>query len=284
VKVIKPNLRQMLCTMLTLSLVGLSSLSEAQEPGKTALKVSGAAMSSDQVDLWAKEFTKANPAISILVQGYSAGKGFEELLEGQTDVAMLSRVLQPEEQKKAREQGIKLDSRLIGYSGLAVITHVRNPVSELTLDQVKKMYTGEFNSWRDVGGPAEPIRALTRKVPESGGAMFFQEAALHNEPLGPKAVVVDTWTTIVKICSVATDLPIGICPVLRLNPQVKAIAIKLDDKTPAVLPSLQTCADRTYPLVLPFWFYWDSRTTDARIKPFVEFCASEGLAAQRRAK
>jgi ABC-type phosphate transport system substrate-binding protein len=64
----------------------------------------------------------------------------------------------------------------------------------------------------------------------------------------------------------------------------KAIAIKLDEKTPGVLPTLQTCADRTYPLVLPFWFYWDSKSADARIKPFVEFCANEGLAAQRRAK
>ncbi|MEW6531873.1 MAG: substrate-binding domain-containing protein [Thermodesulfobacteriota bacterium] len=281
---IKRNVQVVCCMILTLGLVGLASVSEAQETGKMALRVKGAAMSSDQVQLWANEFTKANPNISILVQGYSAGKGFQELLDGDTDVCMLSRVILPEEQKKAREKGIKLANRLIGYSGLAVITHTRNSVSELTLDQIRKMYTGEFNSWQDVGGPAEPIRALTRRVPESGGAVFFQEVALHNEPLGPKAVIVDTWTTIIKICSVATDLPIGICPVLRLNPQVKAISLKLDDKTQGVLPTLQTCADRTYPLVLPFWFYWDSNNTDARIKPFIEFCANEGLAAQRRAK
>ncbi|MEW6111078.1 MAG: substrate-binding domain-containing protein [Thermodesulfobacteriota bacterium] len=281
---IKCNVQIVCCMILALGLVGLTSVSEAQETTKTALRVSGAAMASDQVQLWANEFTKSNPTALIVVQGSSAGKGFEALFDKHTDVAMASRVVLPDEQKKAAEKGLKLETKLIGYAGLAVITHPRNPVSELTIEQLKKIYTGQFTNWQDVGGPAEPIRALSRRVPESGGAVFFREAALHNEAFGSRVVMAETWHAIVKVCSAATDLPIGICPVMRLNPEVKAIAVKLDDKTPAVLPSLQTCADRTYPLVLPFWFYWDDKSADARIKPFVEFCANEGLAAQRKAK
>lgn len=278
------NLQHMFYMVLALLLAGLPSVSEAQETSKTALRVSGAGMASDQVQLWANEFSKANRDVSIVVLGSSAGKGFEALFDGNAEVCMASRIILPGEQKKAGEKGLKLETKLIGYAGLAVITHPRNPVGELSIDQLKKIYTGQFVSWQDVGGPAEPIRALTRRVPESGGAVFFQEAALHNEPFGPRVVMADTWHAIVKVCSAATDLPIGICPAMRLNPEVKAIAIKLDDKTPGVLPSLQTCADRTYPLILPFWFYWDSKGTDARIKPFVEFCANEGLAAQRQLK
>jgi phosphate transport system substrate-binding protein len=270
--------------ILALALAGLPCISGAQETTKTALRVSGAAMASDQVQLWADEFTKANPAVSIVVQGSSAGKGFEALFEQNGDVAMASRVILPDEQNKAADKGLKLETKLIGYAGLAVITHPRNPVNELTIEQLKKIYTGQFLSWQDVGGPAEPIRALTRRAPESGGAVFFQETALHNEPFGPGVVMAETWHAIVKVCSAATDLPIGICPVMRLNPQVKTIAVKRDDKTTGVLPSLQTCADRTYPLVLPFWFYWDSKSADARIKPFVEFCANEGLVGQPKAK
>ena len=284
VKTILRNLQHMVCVALALLLVGLTAVSDAQDTSKTALRISGAAMASDQVQLWAQEFTKANPGVSIVVQGSSAGKGFEALFDGNAEVSMASRAIVPDEQKKVGEKGFKLDTKLIGYAGLAVITHPRNPVSELTMEQLKKIYTGKFTSWQDVGGPAEPMRALTRRVPESGGAVFFQEAALHNEPFGPRVVMAETWHAIVKVCSAATDLPIGICPVTRLSPEVKAIAVKLDDKTPAVLPSLQTCADRTYPLVLPFWFYWDSQSADARIKPFVEFCATEGLAAQRKAQ
>jgi len=221
VTTIKRKVLVVCCMILALALAGLPPLSEAQETAKTALRVTGAAMYSDQVQLWANEFTKADPTVSIVVHGSSAGKGLEALFDKNAEVAMVSRVIRPEERKKAEESGLKLETKLIGYAGLAVITHLRNPVSELTLDQLLKIYTGQFTSWQDVGGPAEPIRALSRRVPESGGAVFFQETALHNEPFGPKVVMADTWNAIVKVCSVATDLPIGICPVMRLNKDVR---------------------------------------------------------------
>ena len=85
--------------------------SHAQDTTKKALRVNGAAMASDQVQIWAEEFMQANPDIRIVVTGSSAGKGFNDLFEGNADVAMASRVISPDEQKKAAAKGLKLENK-----------------------------------------------------------------------------------------------------------------------------------------------------------------------------
>ena len=184
----------------------------AQDTTKKALRVNGAAMASDQVLMWAEEFMQANPDIRIVVTGSSAGKGFDDLFEGNADLAMASRIISPDEQKKAAAKGLKLENKLIGYSGMAVMTSPKNPINELTLDQLRRIFTGEYTNWKQAGGPDVPIRPLTRRIPESGGAVFFMQEVLHNQPYGAATVMADSWTAIVKVCTTANDLPIGIGP------------------------------------------------------------------------
>jgi phosphate transport system substrate-binding protein len=202
-----------------------------------ALRVNGAGMAWDQVQLWADAFMQANPDIRVMVIGSSAGKGFEALFEGNSELALASRVISAEEQKKATAKGVKLTNRLIGYSGMAVMTNPRNPINELTLEQLRQIFTGEFTNWKQVGGPDAPIRCLTRRISESGGAMFFMEEVLHNQPYGPSTVIAENWTSIVKVCSVANDLPIGIGPALIAKGGIKVLGVKLDDHSPGIKPS-----------------------------------------------
>jgi len=121
-----------------LALVFVSS-SVAQESGKTVIKVNGAGMASDQVDKWAKSFMESNPGTQILVIGSSAGKGFQALLDGTAEIAVMSRDIGPSERTNASEKGIKLVDRPIGQAAIALITHPRNPINQLTLEQVRKM-------------------------------------------------------------------------------------------------------------------------------------------------
>jgi phosphate transport system substrate-binding protein len=249
----------------------------AQNVNNKALRVNGAGMASDQVGIWAEAFMKLNPEIRVVVTGSSAGKGFDDLFEGNADVAMASRVISPGEQKKAAAKGFKLDNKLIGYSGMAVMTSPKNPINELTLDQLRRIFTGEYTNWKHVGGPDAQIRALARRIPESGGSVFFMEEVLHNQPYGSGTVVADSWTSIVKVCTTANDFPIGIGPALGAKDGIKVLAIKLDESTPAVMPSEETLKGRTYPIINSIRFYWNGQAQDERIKKFVDFCASKGL-------
>ena len=251
----------------------------AQETSKKTLRVNGAGMAAAQVQKWAQSFMQANPDTNILVVGSSAGAGFQALFNRSADLAMASRLISADEQKQANEKGIKLAEKLVGYSGVALITHPKNPVDELTPEQLKKIFIGEYTNWKQVGGPDAPIRSLTRRVPESGGAVFFQELVLNKQPYGPGTVMAESWSTIQKVCAAASDLPIGITPANGVDSGIKVLAVKKDETSPGIKPSPETLKNRTYPIILSFRFYWDSQSQDDRLKRFVEYCAQQGLGA-----
>jgi phosphate transport system substrate-binding protein len=170
---------------ITALLVSLALITPAAAQDQSrALRVAGAGMSADQVDAWAKLFTQANPAIKVVVSGSSAGAGFRALMDGQADIALLSRPLLPEEEKAAKDKGLKLEGKEIGRSGLSIITGPANPVSELTIAQLRKIFAGELANWNEVGGPAAAIKVVSRRAPESGGAVFFKSACLNPRTLG----------------------------------------------------------------------------------------------------
>jgi phosphate transport system substrate-binding protein len=260
----------------------LATNATAQGTRNVVLRVNGAGMASDQVDKWSKQFTAANPETRVTVVGSSAGKGFQALIDGHAEIAMMSREIRADERKKAAEKGIKLIEKAIGKAAIAVITSPRNPVNELTFEQVRKLYTGEYGSWKQVGGPDEPVRCLTRRIPESGGAVFFWRRVVDGKPFGSKTVMTETWESIVKVCSVAKDLPIGIAPSTRNLSQVKVLLIRNDDKSVTVAPNEQTIKDGGYPIVLTFSFAWAQGSKNPAIGKFVDFCQSKGGGGEGR--
>ena len=246
-----------------------------QDSSKKILRVNGAGMASDQVEEWAKKFMGRNPAVSVAVIVSSAQTGFLSLLDGTADIAIMSHEIMPEERKKSTEKGPQIAERPIGTAAISLITHPRNPVNELTLDQLRKLYTGEYDNWKLVGGLDEPVTCLTRRVPESGGAVFFQEKVLGGRPFGAKIVVVDRWYTILKICAEDRYLPIGIVPHPRDTSKVKVLRIKRDDASPPVAPSEENIKSQTYPIVLSFSFVWNAQSKDPAVQNFVDFCKGE---------
>jgi phosphate transport system substrate-binding protein len=274
------NKKRLLLTLCAFLYCLISTSSFAQESQSQALRVNGAAIASDAVQRWAESFAQSQPGIRVAVVGSSAAKGFEYLLGKQTDIALASRPISDSEQKTADERGLKLASRPIGYAGVAVYTSPRNPVSELTIDQLAQIFTGKLDNWRQLGGPDEPIRSLTRRMPESGAVVFFWEKVLNKVPFGKSTVFAENWSTILKSCATAKDLPLGIGPVpLGENKSgAKILAIKRDENSPAIMPSQASLRDKSYPIALLFSFYWDSETTDKRVMSFVDYCEKIGLA------
>ncbi|MBI5252743.1 MAG: substrate-binding domain-containing protein [Desulfomonile tiedjei] len=261
---------------LVVSISVLSGTSLAQESTKQRLRLNGAAMASDVVDKWAKQFMEKNPGVEITVIGSSAGKGFQSIIDGTAEIGMMSREIRPDERNKSAEKGLKLVEKPIGRSAVAVITHERNPVNELTLEQLRRLFSGEYDNWKLVGGPDEPVRCLTRRIPESGGAVFFWNTVLHGEPFGKSTVMTETWEAILTACKRAQDLPIGIVPASRNMSGVKLLGMKKDDSSASVVPKAENVENGTYPITLTFSFAWDDRSTSPSITKFVDFCQAQG--------
>jgi phosphate transport system substrate-binding protein len=263
-------------TVLAVISVAAATQCVAQDSPRSALRVNGASFSSEEVKAWADQLMKERPDFKVVVTGSSAGKGFQLLTEGMIDVAIASRSMSEEEREKAVARGLDPVEKVVGYSAMVIITSPRNPVDELSLDQLKKIFTGKYTNWSQVGGPDAPIKPCMRRVPMSGGAVWFQRRALDKEPYSPNTVMTDNWGTIVKIVSEGQDIAIGGVPFMQARTGAKVLGVKKDDTSPAVLPSEASSKDESYPLILPFSLYWDKNSKDERIKPFVEYCQAKG--------
>jgi len=113
-------------------------------------------------------------------------------------------------------------------------------------------------------------------VPESGGAVFFQAKAMNGQPHGATTVFTETWETIMKACSAAQDLPIGIVPHTRNLNEVKIITLKVDENSSGLKPTREVVKSGAYPITLLFTFVWDQRVEDPVLLQFIDYCANQG--------
>lgn len=107
-------------------------------------------------------------------------EGFEELLTGKTDIFFGSKPSEAQ-YKMAEEKGAELVLTPIGSEAFVFFVNSENPVDGLTSDQIRKIYSGEYKSWKQAGGSNIPILAFQR--PEGSGSQTRMEYFMGNVPL-----------------------------------------------------------------------------------------------------
>jgi len=114
------------------------------------------------------------------IGGLGAGNGFKAVMEGKCDVAGVSRALKPNEKKQ------KPYYQIIAYDAIAVFVNKRNPVKNLSKEQVKGIFTGKIKNWKEVGGKDAEIVVVTEiKTGERATIAAFKELALDGAEFGP---------------------------------------------------------------------------------------------------
>ncbi len=152
------------------------------------------------------------------------GKGIKALLEGQVTLAGASRALESDEKKQ------KLIGHTIGYDAIAVFVNKKNPVKNLTKEQLKGIFTGKITNWKEVGGKDAPIRVNTEIAGQKRATMLaFQEMAMDKAPYGTGFKEIDLPRD--QIVEVAKDEN-GICTVSY--GLLGAVSADLRDKVKAV--------------------------------------------------
>jgi phosphate transport system substrate-binding protein len=129
----------------------------------------------------AKEFMKDNKEISIYVKGGGTKVGIYDLINSKCDIAAASRNLKPEESKLLAEYyGSLALVYLIAKDGLSIYVNPNNIVNDLSLDQIKNIFSGRIKNWKEVGGSDSEIIVVSRN-PNSGTYLFFKEHVLEGE-------------------------------------------------------------------------------------------------------
>jgi phosphate transport system substrate-binding protein len=124
---------------------------------------------------------RQNPDISIYIEGGGSAKGFQSLIEGEIDICLSSRPILPYEVRQLAEKHQRLGiAHLVAKDALSIYLNPANPVKNLSLEQLKNIYTGVITNWAEIGGEDLPILVLTRS-PNSGTYSYFKDHVLLDE-------------------------------------------------------------------------------------------------------
>lgn len=220
----------------------------------------------------AEAYMKLHSDVDIAVTGGGSGTGIAALLNGTTDICASSRQMKDKELEQAHAKKLDPQATVIGQDGLAVMVNPANPISELTMEQLKKIYTGEYTRWSEVGGPDQPILVLSRES-NSGTYVYFQEHVLEKADFSPKVRLMPSTAAIAQ--SVTEDQwAIGYGGVAYAeHAQVKTVKVKPTADAPAVAPSEATVHDGSYPISRPLYLYTNGAATGT-VQAFIAFCLS----------
>lgn len=244
----------------------------AIEMSKKQIRVSGSDTMFDITQLLAKEYMEKHPDITISVSGGGSGKGIAGLIEGDVDIAMASRTITPNEIKKLAEETKSVGlSFLIAKDAISIYTHKSNPVRELSIEQLRKIFSGEITNWNQCGGDDKEISIILR-ASDSGTYEYFRQHILEGGEYKTEAV---TAESAMELMTVLTNTPNGIAfggigYEHFKDVYVNTIAIN------GIHPNEKNILQETYPITRYLYFY-TVRLPEGVIKNFMDWIlSSEG--------
>lgn len=161
--------------------VGCSSKSS----NNSKVTVSGSSSIGPVMEVLVEKFKEKNEGISVEIQQLGSSAGIKNTIEGISQIGMSSRDLKDEE----KIGGLK--EREIALDGIAIITNKSNEVQNLTLQQIKDIYTGKIKNWKEVGGKDAPIVVLSREDGSGTRDGFQEKVGFKSEELVKDAQISD---------------------------------------------------------------------------------------------
>lgn len=205
----------------------------------------------------AEYFMKENLNYIINVQGGGSTAGIQATLNGTVDIGMSSRNL---------KEGESLNEIVICYDGIAIIVNPKNPINNLTIEQVRNIFRGKICNWKELGWIDRKIDAVTREE-GSGTRSAFEELVMKNQEISDAIMVQDSNGSVKEV--VATDpYAIGYISLGVVDQRVKTLSID------GVIPTIESIKLGKYKVVRPFIYLTNGEPNDYARK-FIEFVLSK---------
>ena len=245
--------------------------SAAAPADKTSISVKGSDTMVILGQRWAEEYMKENKGITVQVTGGGSGTGIAALINGSTDICEASRPMKDKEKQEVKaKRGADAIETKVALDALAVYVNTKNPLEEISVPSLAKIYLGETKTWKDLGGPAKPL-VLYGRENNSGTYGFFKEHVLENKDFAPG---VQTLAGTAAVVAAVKGDPNGIgYGGIAYSEGVKTLKLKKDDKSPAIAGTLDTAQNGTYPLARFLYFYTAGEPTGS-MKRFIDWVQS----------
>lgn len=216
----------------------------------------------------AEQYSTKNHIVSVT--GGGSGVGISSLIEGSCDIAQSSRKIKYSEIKRMQKASKQFEEKIVAYDAIAVIVNPTNKVSQLTREELEKIFTGKITNWKQVGGEDRKIIVYTRES-SSGTYEFFKESVLKYKNFKASALSLPATGAIIQSVK-QTKGAIAYVGLAYLNKEVKALKVSYDNKQ-FVYPSIKTASDKTYPILRPLYYYYE-KTNKAKVENFINYLES----------
>ncbi|MGM0409906.1 MAG: PstS family phosphate ABC transporter substrate-binding protein [Bacillota bacterium] len=219
----------------------------------------------------AEVYMDNNSDVNISVRGGGSGNGIAALIDDATDIADASRFIKFEEVENAVENGIYPVPHRVAMDGIAVVVNPDNEIEELSLEDIKKIYTGKVTNWSELGGANKEIVVVSRDS-SSGTFGVFNDVAENGKIDGNSIRLTSTALTQSSNGDVAgtvaeTEGAIGYVGLGYLSNDLKAV------KVDGVKPSNETVANAQFPFARPLYMFTDG-WPQGETKKFINFILS----------
>ena len=211
-----------------------------------------------------ESYMAANKDVTVNYNPTGSGAGITAVQEGTCDIGLSSRALKDEE----KAAGLK--ETVLAYDGIAIIVHPDNPVSDLSIEQIAKLYTGEITNWKDVGGSDAEVVLIGREA-ASGTRDGFESITGTKDKCQYRQELTSTGDVITAVSQ--NPDAIGYASLAAIKDSVKALSVD------GVTPSETTVKDGSYEVQRPFVFVTNkSVTLSEQAQAFFNFATSADAA------
>lgn len=251
-------------------------LNGCKRSGNKDLQIKGSDTMVNAAQKVSEEFMKVNPDIFVAVTGGGSGVGIASLISGTCDIATASREMKPQEIESAKKRGGDPKEIVVAFDGIAVIVNLKNPVEQLSVDDLRRIFTGEAKNWKEFGGQDMPIVLLSREV-SSGTHIYFKEEVIRQgksdstAEFSPDALLLTSSQTIVEEVA-NNESAIGYFGMGYVSGRTKTLKIGKDNQE-FFYPDIEHVLNKKYPLSRPLYFYVNGEPAGA-LKQFIDFTMS----------
>ena len=144
------------------------STKNTENGGNGKISISGSTSVGPLMEKIAESYEKKNDGINIEINQVGSSAGIKDAKNNVSEIGMSSRELKEEEKKE-------VNGTVIAYDGIAIITNKNNPIKNLTLEQIKGIYTGKITNWSEIEGGNDNEIIVTSREDGSGTREAFQE-------------------------------------------------------------------------------------------------------------
>ncbi len=227
---------------------------------KNAVSTDGSTSMNKVIGALSEAF-EADTGITVTYNATGSGAGIQAVQEGRCDIGLASRNL------KNEEKAIGLEETILAYDGIAIIVNPGNPVKDLNLETIAKIYTGEIKNWKEVGGNDAEIVLIGREA-GSGTRDGFESITDTKDKCNYRQELTSTGDVITTVAS--NPNAIGYASLASVKDTVKALNVD------GVKPSEATIKDGSYVVQRPFVLVTKTDVTlSESAQAFFNFITSE---------